>query len=49
MDKGKISHDVAAALAEKEYESFRIKQDKHFESDFDREVKKLLARKKKQK
>lgn len=49
LDKGKIAHDVAVALAEKEYESFRIKQDRHFESDFDREMKKLLAQKKKKK
>lgn len=27
-------------LAEKEYEKFRVIQDQHFESDFDREVKK---------
>lgn len=48
-DQGKISHDVAAALAEKQYESFRVEQDSRFESDFDREVKKLLAQKKKKK
>lgn len=47
QDKGKISHDVAVALVEKHYESFRIDQDRRFESDFDREVKKLLTRKKK--
>lgn len=49
LDKGKIAHDVAVALAEKEYENFRIKQDRHFESDFDREMRKLLAQKKKKK
>ncbi len=43
---GSISHDVAEALAVKEYEVFRKKQDKTFESDFDREVKKLLQVKK---
>ena len=47
QDKGKISHEVAVALAEKQYESFRVKQDRRFESDFDREVRKLLGRKKK--
>jgi hypothetical protein len=47
LDKGRISHDVAVALAEKEYESFRVKQDRRFESDFDREVKRLLEQKKK--
>lgn len=43
-DKGKISHEVAAALAEKEYQVFRIKQDREFENDFDKltkNVKKL--------
>jgi hypothetical protein len=32
---------VAKDLAEAEYEKFRIIQDRNFESDFDREVKKL--------
>ena len=41
-DSGKISHEVAEALAIKEYEKYRIKQDKNYISDFDREVKKLL-------
>ncbi|MBI4688538.1 MAG: virulence RhuM family protein [Nitrospirae bacterium] len=40
-DAGKVSHEVAVTLAEKEYEKFRLIQDKAFESDFDREVKKL--------
>ncbi|MES2730459.1 MAG: virulence RhuM family protein [Bacteroidota bacterium] len=40
-DAGKVRHDVAMALAEKEYEKFRIVQDKNFESDFDKEVKRL--------
>lgn len=40
-DAGKVSHEVAVELAEKEYEKFRVIQDQHFESDFDREVKKL--------
>jgi len=35
QDKGKISHEVAVALAEKEYESFRVEQDKNYISDFD--------------
>lgn len=37
-DAGKVRHDVALKLAEKEYEKFRITQDKNFESDFDREI-----------
>ncbi len=40
-DAGKIRHDVAVKLAEKEYEKLRVVQDKNFESDFDKEVKKL--------
>ena len=35
QDKGKISHEVAVDLAEKEYESFRVEQDKNYVSDFD--------------
>jgi hypothetical protein len=41
QDKGKISREVAIALAEKEYEVFRVKQDKNYISDFDRMVKRL--------
>ncbi len=39
--QGKVSHDVAIALAESEYDKFRIIQDKLIESDFDKELKKL--------
>jgi hypothetical protein len=48
-DAGKVSHEVAKKLAEKEYEKFRVIQDKNFESDFDREVKRLKTGKKKNK
>ena len=34
--KGKISHEVAAALALHEYEKYRVIQDKEYISDFDR-------------
>ena len=44
---GKISHEVAEALALKEYEKYRLAQDKNYVSDFDQEVKKLLKPKKK--
>ena len=40
-DKGKISRVVAAELAVKEYETFRVKQDQSFISDFDKAVKQL--------
>jgi len=46
---GKVSHEVAEALALKEYEKFKIEQDKNYISDFDREVKKLIEAKKKKK
>jgi len=39
---GKVPHKVAKKLAEKEYKKFRIKQDKDYISDFDRETKKIL-------
>ncbi len=44
---GKVSAEVAKAFALSEWEKYRIVQDRLFESDFDREVKKLLASKKK--
>lgn len=44
-DAGKVSHEVAVKLAEKEYEKFRIIQDKNFISDFEKEVKKLRKKK----
>jgi hypothetical protein len=40
-DAGSVSHEVAVKLAEKEYDKFRVIQDKTFESDFDKEIKKL--------
>lgn len=40
QDAGKVSHEVAIRLAEEQFEKFRVEQDKHFESDFDRELKK---------
>ncbi|MBI3584088.1 MAG: virulence RhuM family protein [Nitrospinae bacterium] len=42
---GKVSNAVAKQLAEEEYEKFRVVQDRKFESDFDREVKKVMGRK----
>ncbi len=40
--KGKISHEAAMKKAEKEYEVFRVKQDKEYISEFDREIDKYL-------
>lgn len=39
-DAGKVSHEVAIRLAEEQFEKFRVEQDRNFESDFDRELKK---------
>jgi hypothetical protein len=40
-NSGSISADIAKKLATEEYEKFRIKQDTSFESDFDKEIKRL--------
>lgn len=44
-DAGKVSHEVALALAEKEFEIYHIAQDRLIESDFDKAVKKLNHKK----
>ncbi|MFH1895964.1 MAG: virulence RhuM family protein [bacterium] len=44
-DAGKISHEVAEALALNEYEKYRRWQDKNYISDFDKEVKRILEAK----
>jgi len=46
-NSGKITHEVAAALAESEYEKYKVVQDRMLESDFDQEIKKLLDSKNK--
>ncbi len=45
-DSGKISRETATALAENEFEKYKIIQDRMLESDFDKEVKKMLTNKK---
>jgi len=40
-DGGAVSADTAKAHAESEFEKYRIVQDRLFESDFDREIKRL--------
>jgi hypothetical protein len=47
MNAGKITHEIAEALALGEYEKYRIIQDKNYISDFDKEVKKLKKETKK--
>ncbi|ADK13161.1 MULTISPECIES: virulence RhuM family protein [Clostridium] len=44
-DLGTISNKVAKELAEGEYKKFRIRQDREYESDFDKTVKKYLKNK----
>ena len=44
-DKGKISALEAKINAEQEYDKYRIFQDKNYESDFDKEVKRLKGKK----
>jgi hypothetical protein len=41
QDAGKISAEIAKTHAETEFEKYRIIQDQQFESDFDKEIKKL--------
>lgn len=38
---GKVSAEVAKVLAEQQYDKFRVVQDEKYESDFDREVKRI--------
>lgn len=42
---GRISHEVAKELAEKQYEAFNIVQDRSFESDFEQASKRILGHK----
>ncbi|MEI8364095.1 MAG: virulence RhuM family protein [archaeon] len=44
---GKVTNEIAKHFAENEFEKYRLVQDKLFESDFDKETKKLLSTKKK--
>ena len=41
QDAGKVTAEIAQAHAESEFEKYRIVQDRLFESDFDRAIKKL--------
>ena len=43
VNAGRVSHEVAKELAEKQYEAFDIAQDRSFESDFERASKKILG------
>lgn len=41
--KGKISHEVAVALALEKFDKFRIIQDRNYISDFDKEIKRITG------
>src|SRR5690606_18444137 len=41
---GKVSAEVAKRLAEEQYDRFRVRQDREFESDFDAEVKRIESK-----
>lgn len=43
-DTGKISHEVAMALANKEYGKYRKIQDREYVSDFDREIRRITGK-----
>jgi hypothetical protein len=45
-DPGKISHEAASQIASDEYQKFRVIQDKEYESDFDKEIKRIKAQSK---
>jgi len=47
QDSGKISTQLAKEFAETEFEKYRIIQDRLFESDFDKEIKKIKGKKRK--
>jgi hypothetical protein len=47
QDSGKISAQIAKDFAESEFEKYRIIQDRLFESDFDREIKKITGKRQK--
>lgn len=41
---GKVSHEVAKALAEREFRKYRVVQDREFISDFDRDIQRYLEK-----
>ena len=41
---GKVSAEVGRRLAEAQYDKFRVRQDREFESDFEAEVKRIQSK-----
>lgn len=46
QNAGKVTAEIAKAHAESEFEKYRIIQDRLFESDFDKEIKRIVESKK---
>lgn len=46
QDAGKVTAEIAQTFAEAEYDKYRVLQDQRFESDFDREIKRVEGTKK---
>lgn len=44
LNAGKVSAEVARRLAEEQYDKFRVRQDREFESDFESEVKRIESK-----
>ena len=47
QNSGKITAQMAKISAESEYEKYRIIQDRLFESDFDKEIKRIVGKRNK--
>ena len=45
-DAGEVSAVVAKQLAEREYDAFRVLQDRDYEGDFEREARRVLGQEK---
>lgn len=45
-DAGKVTAEIAKTFAENEYEKYRVIQDRLYESDFDKEIKKMATNEK---
>ncbi len=46
-DSGKVSHTIAKAIAETEFEKYSLIQDRLYESDFDKEIGRLHGNRRK--
>ena len=45
-DAGKVTAEIAKTFAENEFEKYRVIQDRLYESDFDKEIKKMATNEK---